>query len=101
MDNPNFIGFPGTPEFTKFMDEVVDPKKKQYLYIMTLTFTPEQLYIGIIVVLIGIQIYQQRLIKKLEKETEDIWAQLGTLVGSLTTQILGMQKDINSKQDKK
>ena len=36
---------------------------------MTLTFTPEQLYIGIIVVLIGIQIYQQRLIKKLEKET--------------------------------
>ena len=25
MDNPNFIGFPGTPEFTKFMDEVVDP----------------------------------------------------------------------------
>ena len=68
---------------------------------MTLTFTPEQLYIGIIVVLIGIQIYQQRLIKKLEKETEDIWAQLCTLVGSLTTQILGMQKDINSKQDKK
>lgn len=68
---------------------------------MTLTFTPEQLYIGIIVVLIGIQIYQQRLIKKLEKETEDIWAQLGTLVGNLTTQILGMQKDINSKQDKK
>ena len=68
---------------------------------MTLTFTPEQLYIGIIVVLIGIQIYQQRLIKKLEKETEDIWAKLGTVVGSLTTQILGMQKDINSKQDKK
>ena len=28
MDNPNFIGFPGTPEFTKFMDEVVDPKNK-------------------------------------------------------------------------
>ena len=28
MDNPNFIGFPGTPEFTNFMDEVVDPKNK-------------------------------------------------------------------------
>ena len=68
---------------------------------MTLTFTPEQLYIGIIVILIGIQIYQQRLIYKLEKETDDIWAQLGTLVGNLTTQILSMQKDINSKQDKK
>lgn len=68
---------------------------------MTLTFTPEQLYIGIIVILIGIQIYQQRLIYKLEKETDDIWAQLGTLVGNLTTQILSMQKDINSKADKK
>ena len=68
---------------------------------MTLTFTPEQLYIGIIVVLVGIQIYQQRLIHKLEKETDDIWAQLGTLVGNLTTQILSMQKDINSKADKK
>ena len=68
---------------------------------MTLTFTLEQLYIGIIIVLIGIQIYQQRLIKKLEQETDDIWAQLGTLVGNLTTQILSMQKDINSKADKK
>jgi hypothetical protein len=28
MDNPNFIAFPGTPEFTNFMDEVVDPKNK-------------------------------------------------------------------------
>ena len=68
---------------------------------MTVTFTPEQLYTGIIIVLIGIQIYQQRLIKKLERECDDIWAQLGTLVGNLTTQILGMQKEINSKQDKK
>ena len=28
MDNPNFIAFPGTQEFTNFMDEVVDPKNK-------------------------------------------------------------------------
>ena len=28
MDNPNFIGFPGTPEFRDFMDEVVDTKNK-------------------------------------------------------------------------
>ena len=28
MDNPNFIAFPGTSEFTNFMDEVVDPKTK-------------------------------------------------------------------------
>jgi hypothetical protein len=68
---------------------------------MTITFTQEHLYVGIIIILIGIQIYQQRLIHKLEKETDDIWSQLGTLVGNLTTQILSMQKDINSKADKK
>ena len=68
---------------------------------MTITFTQEHLYVGIIIVLVIIQLYQQKLISKLEKECDDIWSQLGTLVGSLTTQILSLQKDINSKQDKK
>lgn len=68
---------------------------------MTVTLTQEHLYIGIIVILLGLQIYQLRLIKKLEKECDDIWAQLGTLVSSITSQILSLQKDINSKQDKK
>ena len=68
---------------------------------MTVTFTPEHLYIGIIVILIGLQIYQLRLINKLEKECDDIWAQLGTLVGNITSQILSLQKDLNSKEDKK
>jgi hypothetical protein len=68
---------------------------------MTVTFTQEHLYVGIIIVLIGIQIYQQRLIKRLEKECDDIWSQLGTLVGSVSNQIISLQKDINDKQDKK
>jgi len=68
---------------------------------MTVTFTQEHLYIGIIILLVGLQIYQLRLINKLEKECDDIWAQLGTLVGNITSQILSMQKDINDKQDKK
>jgi hypothetical protein len=68
---------------------------------MTVTFTQEHLYVGIIIVLIGIQIYQQRTIKKLEKECDDIWSQLGTLVGSISSQILSLQKDMNDKQDKK
>ena len=68
---------------------------------MTVTFTPEHIYIGIIVILVGLQIYQLRLINKLEKECDDIWAQLGTLVGNITSQMLSMQKDINDKQDKK
>ena len=68
---------------------------------MTITFTQEHLYIGIILILVGLQIYQLRLIKKLEKECDDIWAQLGTLVGNITSQIMSLQKDINDKQDKK
>jgi hypothetical protein len=68
---------------------------------MTVTFTQEHLYIVIIVILAGLQIYQLRLIKKLEKECDDIWAQLGTLVGNITSQILSLQKDLNGKEDKK
>ena len=68
---------------------------------MTLTLTPEHLYIGIIVILVAIQLYQQRTINKLEKECDDIWSQMGTLVGNITSQMLSMQKDINDKQDKK
>jgi hypothetical protein len=68
---------------------------------MTITLTPEHFYIGIIVLLMGIQIYQQRSIKKLEKECDDIWSQMGTLVGNITSQMLSMQKDISDKQDKK
>ena len=68
---------------------------------MTITFTQEHLYVGIIIILVAIQLYQQSIIKKLEKECDDIWAQLGTLVGNITSQILSMQKDINDKQDKK
>ena len=68
---------------------------------MTVTLTQEHLYLGIIIILAGLQIYQLRLIKKLEKECDDIWAQLGTLVGNITSQILSLQKDLNSKEDKK
>jgi hypothetical protein len=68
---------------------------------MTVTLTQEHLYLGIIIILAGLQIYQFRLIKKLEKEYDDIWAQLGTLVGNITSQILSLQKDLNGKEDKK
>ena len=68
---------------------------------MTVTFTPEHIYIGIIIILVAIQLYQQRTISKLEKECDDIWTQMGTLVGNITSQIMSLQKDINDKQDKK
>jgi len=67
---------------------------------MTFTVTETQMYTAVLLLLMILQVYQYRLIKKLEKDNSDIWAQLGTLVANLTTQMLQMQKDINAKQDK-
>lgn len=67
---------------------------------MTITITEQQMYIGIIILLLLLQIYQQVQIKKLEKECSNLWEQLGVLVASLTSQIIQLQRDINSKQDK-
>lgn len=67
---------------------------------MTFTVTEPQMYTAVLLLLMILQVYQHRQIKKLEKDCSDIWAQLGTLVANLTTQMLQMQKDINAKQDK-
>jgi len=64
---------------------------------MTVTLTQEHLYVGIIIVLIGIQIYQQRIIKKLEKEVDDIWSQMAALVANISIQLTASQKDKNDK----
>jgi uncharacterized membrane protein YiaA len=64
---------------------------------MTVTLTQEHLYVGIIIVLIGIQIYQQKIIKKLEKEVDDIWSQMATLVANISIQLTASQKDKNDK----
>lgn len=68
---------------------------------MTINLTETNLYIGIIVVLVIIQIYQQTTIKRLEKECKDLWDQLGTLTYSITSKMLEIHKDLNGKQDKK
>ena len=68
---------------------------------MTINLTETTLQVAIIVVLMGIQIYQLVQTKKLEKECKDLWDQIGTLTFSVTSKILDMQKDLNDKQDKK
>ena len=46
---------------------------------MTVNITQEWLYVGIIFILIGIQIYQQAKIKKLFSEATDLWEQMSIL----------------------
>lgn len=67
---------------------------------MTVNLTETTLYVVIIFVLMGIQIYQLVQTRKLEKECRDLWDQLGTLTFSVTAKMLEMQKDLNDKQDK-
>lgn len=67
---------------------------------MTVNLTETTLYVVIILVLMGIQIYQLIQTRKLEKECRDLWDQLGTLTFSITSKMLDMQKDLNTKQDK-
>ena len=67
---------------------------------MTFTISDNQLYVGIIIVLILIQIYQQSLIKKLERETVDIWNQIAILVTTISAELTGLQKSVSNKKDK-
>jgi hypothetical protein len=45
----------------------------------------------------GIQIYQRTLIKKLQKEVDDIWSQMAALVANISIQLTATQKDKNDK----
>lgn len=68
---------------------------------MTITLTQEHLYIGVIAFLSILQIFQWVFIRKLQNECDRIWEQLGTLVSGVTNQIISIQKDLGSKEDKK
>lgn len=67
---------------------------------MTINLTQEHLYVGIILILMAIQVYQQKRIAKLEKEVDDIWLQLGVLSQGVTNKLMDLLKDLNNKQDK-
>lgn len=67
---------------------------------MTFTVSDNQLYVGIIVVLILIQLYQQKLIRGLQKETNDIWNQIAILVTTISAELTGLQKSLSNKKDK-
>ena len=68
---------------------------------MTITITQEHLYIGVIVFLMVLQLLQWRAISKLREECDRIWEQLGTLISGVSNQIISIQKDLSSKEDKK
>ena len=67
---------------------------------MTFTITEQQFYMGIVALLLVLQVRQQWQIRKLEKENEKLWNQIGTFISALATEIVGIQKEIENKQNK-
>jgi hypothetical protein len=68
---------------------------------MTITLGENQVYLAVILVLMAIQVYQIKRIMELKKECDKIWEQLGTIVLSISTKMLEMQKEITNKENKK
>lgn len=67
---------------------------------MTITITSEHVYIGIIVILGLLQLFQWRVIYRLSRESNALWEQVGILAAALSNQIISIQKDLSNKQDK-
>jgi hypothetical protein len=70
---------------------------------MTIQVTQEWLYVTIILVLIGIQIYQQAKIKRLFQEATDLWEQLSVLtmtVANKFTEFDTKLKELEKRTDK-
>ena len=62
---------------------------------MTIQVTQEWLYIAIILILMGIQIYQQTKLKKLFDEATDIWEQLSVLTMTIANKFTEFDTKLN------
>jgi hypothetical protein len=67
---------------------------------MTVTVTEHQFYLGLVILLLFLQVRQQWQIRKLQKESEKVWEQIGIFISALANQLVSLQKDIESKQNK-
>ncbi len=66
---------------------------------MTINITQEWLYVGIILVLIGIQIYQQTKIQKLFSEATDLWEQMSILTMTVANKFTELDTRLKDLKD--
>ena len=64
---------------------------------MTTTLTESTVYIGVTVLLIGLQIYQQFLIRKIQKDIKRLWEQAATSAIVLYSKVEELDKKVNNK----
>jgi hypothetical protein len=62
---------------------------------MTLTITPETVYLSIIGILMIVQVFQWRSIYKLKDQIDQIWTQMAILVGTFGKEVKELEQKIN------
>ena len=68
---------------------------------MTITITPEYVYLGVVLLLMFIQVVQWAAISKLKKEINSLWTQISIIAVSSGSLLEGVEKKLNAKEDKK
>jgi hypothetical protein len=67
---------------------------------MTIELTEQSVYIGVVIILMAIQIWQHYKITKLETQTFQIWNQISILVASISSKLLDLDKKIDDRVGK-
>ena len=67
---------------------------------MTITFTQEHLYLGIILILMGIQMVQWKQIFTLKSEVQKLWNQISVWNTMVAMKLLDTQKEIDKLNNK-
>ena len=68
---------------------------------MNITITPDNVYTGIALLLMGLQIYQYRQLEKSRKEIQRLWDQIATFNTMVALKLLETQQDINKLNENK
>lgn len=68
---------------------------------MTITITPEYVYLAVVLLLMFIQVVQWATISKLKKEINSLWTQISIIAVSSGNILEGIEKKLNAKEDKK
>lgn len=67
---------------------------------MTFTITKEYVYLGVVLLLLFIQVWQTRKLDALKREINDLWQQINIIAISAGATIQKLEKKLDEKQDK-
>lgn len=67
---------------------------------MTVTITPDYIYLGVTIILLIIQVIQWRKYDLIKKEVHELWNQIHILAISACNTIQKLEKKIDEKQDR-